>query len=382
MNTEIPRLVLLKKIKVYSLYLRITHALLGLSIIGLFTSAWLTEFYEPGASQDLLWHLHIYCGIVLTVTLLLRLLLGLFGGEYSRLNQLFHLKEWIFFLRHFKMESPPKPGHHPLGSLAYLALYISLLGLCISGWILASSEHSIGLADLGILDRPDLSEIFEEPHEFLGWLPLLFIPLHLLALIWHEKTEDRPLSGAMLSGYQYFPEQEKTLEKDNFYSHHSDLSDQAIHSDLSDNTIHSVLPVQANPSLQEDLPVNEKNLSRPTQSRVIFLFLILGASFLSVVRAGEISYDAGKALFEKVYTDQNGQKSACTSCHNKLPTLPGKTPQGKILEPLSPAITPHRLTQHAKIEKWFKRNCKEVMGRLCTETEKNHILTYLREYKP
>jgi hypothetical protein len=34
------------------------------------------------------------------------------------------------------------------------------------------------------------------------------------------------------------------------------------------------------------------------------------------------------------------------------------------------SVTPARYTDPAKVEKWFKRNCTEVLGRVCTAQEK------------
>ena len=57
----------------------------------------------------------------------------------------------------------------------------------------------------------------------------------------------------------------------------------------------------------------------------------------------------------------------------------GRTPVGKVVEPLAPAANPDRLTDRREVEKWFKRNCTQVMGRECTAEEKGHFLTYLLE---
>jgi hypothetical protein len=55
----------------------------------------------------------------------------------------------------------------------------------------------------------------------------------------------------------------------------------------------------------------------------------------------------------------------------------GLTPAGKVVEPLAPAANPARLTDRSEVEKWFKRNCKQVVGRECTAEEKGHVITWL-----
>jgi Domain of unknown function (DUF1924) len=55
----------------------------------------------------------------------------------------------------------------------------------------------------------------------------------------------------------------------------------------------------------------------------------------------------------------------------------GLTPAGKVVEPLAPSANPDRLTDRRDVEKWFKRNCKQVLGRECTAVEKGHFITFL-----
>ena len=52
---------------------------------------------------------------------------------------------------------------------------------------------------------------------------------------------------------------------------------------------------------------------------------------------------------------------------------------GKSSGPLAPAIDSARIRVPTHVEKWFKRNCKQVMGRECTAAEKGHFLTFLLE---
>ena len=45
--------------------------------------------------------------------------------------------------------------------------------------------------------------------------------------------------------------------------------------------------------------------------------------------------------------------------------------------PLAPAANPKRFSQPASVEKWFKRNCNDVLKRLCTAQEKGDVLAWL-----
>lgn len=73
---------------------------------------------------------------------------------------------------------------------------------------------------------------------------------------------------------------------------------------------------------------------------------------------------------------------ACTSCHTEQPTQGGRhVVTDKPIKPLAPAANPERLIDPAKVEKWFKRNCSEVVGRECTAAEKADFVAFLLEVR-
>jgi hypothetical protein len=49
----------------------------------------------------------------------------------------------------------------------------------------------------------------------------------------------------------------------------------------------------------------------------------------------------------------------------------------KPIKPLSPVVNPARFSDAAEVEKWFKRNCRDVLKRECTVEEKGDLLTFL-----
>lgn len=68
----------------------------------------------------------------------------------------------------------------------------------------------------------------------------------------------------------------------------------------------------------------------------------------------------------------------CTSCHTDNPRNEGRhAVTGKRIAPLSPAANAERFSDPAKVEKWFKRNCKEVLGRVCSAAEKADFIQYV-----
>lgn len=86
----------------------------------------------------------------------------------------------------------------------------------------------------------------------------------------------------------------------------------------------------------------------------------------------------GKRFFnmKRVHSAKKEERS-CSGCHTSNPLNRGKTPVGKILEPISPAANKERFTDVKKVEKWFKRNCHNVLERECTAKEKGDFIAYL-----
>ena len=92
----------------------------------------------------------------------------------------------------------------------------------------------------------------------------------------------------------------------------------------------------------------------------------------------EFSATRGEQFFKATHAND----WSCATCHTQNPAAQGKhTRTGKILLPLSPNTNPERFTDQAKVDKWFKRNCKDVLDRECTALEKGDVLTYLMSLK-
>lgn len=81
---------------------------------------------------------------------------------------------------------------------------------------------------------------------------------------------------------------------------------------------------------------------------------------------------------QRFYSSTHGKEWSCASCHGRTPTGPGQhAATGKTLAPLAPVANAKRFTRPDEVEKWFKRNCNEVLGRPCTAQEKGDVLAYL-----
>ncbi len=94
---------------------------------------------------------------------------------------------------------------------------------------------------------------------------------------------------------------------------------------------------------------------------------------------GAPSADRGQQLF----ANKHGREWSCASCHGASPTQTGQHANtGKTIAPLAPAFNAERFADAAKTEKWFRRNCNDVMGRECSAAEKADVLAWLMTLKP
>ncbi len=92
---------------------------------------------------------------------------------------------------------------------------------------------------------------------------------------------------------------------------------------------------------------------------------------------------AGKAENGKIFFNQkHGKEWSCASCHGVAPVKTGTHANtGKSIPPLAPAANDNAFTDTAKVNKWFRRNCKDVLGRECTAAEKADVIAYLLSLK-
>jgi cytochrome c peroxidase len=86
---------------------------------------------------------------------------------------------------------------------------------------------------------------------------------------------------------------------------------------------------------------------------------------------------------ERFFSTTHGREWSCSSCHTRRPTVEGRHANtGKTIAPLAPAANPQRFTDAAKTEKWFRRNCNDVLGRECSSEEKADVRAWLASLAP
>jgi hypothetical protein len=91
------------------------------------------------------------------------------------------------------------------------------------------------------------------------------------------------------------------------------------------------------------------------------------------------SAERGAALYQATHTGGKQGTASCTACHGPSPQGTGQTRAGKTIEPMAVSKNPARYIDKATVEKWFTRNCQDVLGRACTAQEKGDFITYMME---
>ena len=85
---------------------------------------------------------------------------------------------------------------------------------------------------------------------------------------------------------------------------------------------------------------------------------------------------------EQFFNSRHGKEWSCASCHENPPNHDTKhIITGKVIKPLAPSANSTRFTDDAKVDKWFKRNCNDVIGRDCAAQEKADVLVWLMSVK-
>jgi len=123
------------------------------------------------------------------------------------------------------------------------------------------------------------------------------------------------------------------------------------------------------------------------------LITLLGCSFSSVtvaadpqtlekMYAAEAKITPRASRGEEFFTKKHGQDWSCSTCHGAPPIKESRhIVTDKVIAPLAPSANPKRFTDQTKVEKWFKRNCKDVLERECTSAEKADVLAYLNSIR-
>lgn len=130
---------------------------------------------------------------------------------------------------------------------------------------------------------------------------------------------------------------------------------------------------------------------RPTTSIIAFVLILpcavpasaetpadFLARFEGQARQEAAGFAASSERGRTFFNSTQGGEWSCATCHTRDPAAPGRhATTGKRIEPMAPRANPERLSSARNVAKWFRRNCRDVLGRECSAAEKADVVAYL-----
>lgn len=188
----------IRRIKIWSGWLRLAHGALALSTLLLMTSGWLIQ-HTIGV-ENLSRDIHYGIAGLFVVALLSRL--GLLFWEKTSGNwralwphqiSLEGIKQTaLFYLSFGRSKLPSWHAHNPLWIPLYAFMLIVMLICTLSGVLMESTPVLFGT-----LYVPELHSTAT------NWFSVLVIA-HIITAIWHDCKSDNSNISAMLNGYRIF----------------------------------------------------------------------------------------------------------------------------------------------------------------------------------
>lgn len=179
------------RVRVWDWPTRAFHWLLVLLIPGL----WWTAEYDRI-------ELHITFGLLAFALILFRLMWGLIGSSTARFANF--LKGPRGVLSYLNGSAAHALGHNPLGGWSVAAM-LALLAAQVSLGLFASDEDGLYTGPLSLWVESDTVEWVTEWHEWLFWVILALIALHVAAILYYAVRRNN-LVTPMLTGARAAPE--------------------------------------------------------------------------------------------------------------------------------------------------------------------------------
>jgi cytochrome b len=179
------------KARVWDIPIRLFHW----ALVSCFVIAWLTL-------DNRYLDIHVFAGYLMGGLILFRLLWGFIGGPYARFRDFaFGWSEVRDYLKGVLNRRPPRfLGHNPAGSWTIYLLLGLGLSIVITGLLAFGGEERQGpLA--GLLNYPQ-GRLAHDIHEWLSWLMLGMVILHLMGVLVESLLHRENLVAAMLTGFK------------------------------------------------------------------------------------------------------------------------------------------------------------------------------------
>lgn len=343
----------MKRVKVWDLAVRLFHgALMVLVALAFFTS-----------EEDETTWLHAWLGLGVLGLLLFRVAWGFTGSPYARFSAFVRGPRAVLaYARAYVRGRPPLHlSHNPLGAVMVLALLAILGGVTLTGLLVYLGPEFGGPLSpwIGRSAADALMETHEALTEALPWL----IGLHVAGVLLSSLLERQNLVLGMITGRKRAPDD--AVDEQAFR-----MSRARRFGALFASALLSGAAVVA---LAWLFPASRAEAAAPARP--------LLDEYDEEARGQDPSFRAfdkarGRALYFEAHA-KGDKRTSCATCHTEDPTKEGRSPAGRVIDPLAPSASPERFTSRKHADKWFDRNCKQVLGRKCSAREKGDVLTWL-----
>ncbi|MFQ5901994.1 MAG: cytochrome b/b6 domain-containing protein [Thermodesulfobacteriota bacterium] len=160
--------------------------------------------------------IHVYVGYILAAGIILRWIWLFMGPPLSTLKDIIPATKeqmktakqtLLFYLRGFRGEPPFYVGHNPLAGFAYMTFFVVSALQIIIGLML----NQVPPLPSGVREPP---YILIMGHDIGFYVILVYILMHLSALIIHELVESRSIISSMIHGKKVFKKEEMGMVED------------------------------------------------------------------------------------------------------------------------------------------------------------------------
>jgi len=157
---------------------------------------------------------HALAGVVLMLLFVWRIYLAFFSRFKADWRDYFAWTDWrcmyhqIRYYLLIEMEEPPHGEciYGPVQSLTYLVLWVFILAVIITGFILMGANHHTGMSAAGYyIFKPFLKLMgnlatVRYIHHILTWFFILFIMVHVYMAFWYDAVLREGLVSSMIGG--------------------------------------------------------------------------------------------------------------------------------------------------------------------------------------
>lgn len=184
----------MKMTRVYDLPTRLFHWLFAVLFVAAF---FIAKVLDDESAQ---YPYHMMLGLVLALSVFLRVLWGLFGSSHARFSSfVLNPTDLIeYFKKFFSTKTKRYLGHNPASSWAAIIMMALALGLGVSGYLMVQGTNK---------------ELFEDIHELLANAFLVVAIAHVAGIVLHTLKHKDAIGMSMVHGKKIGAEGDFELQK-------------------------------------------------------------------------------------------------------------------------------------------------------------------------